>query len=219
MAGPSSSLSRPFRARYRLIPRAARSAVPDSRYPAMKPIACRLPYFPKANRSMPLATYSRQSLASLPATRLHSMIACGSWSFRASKMAGTYIGMSVRPSGLRVSRVERVSVPGATSILGPRPPARGSTASRIPSRRHSLSSTSRIPARTPGCTRALFQPPSIVRRIVATRSCPISRVSAARRSLEPASTVTRRLRRNSWSERNAHHPDRSHQARSGVRQA
>ena len=185
----------------------------------MNPATCRLPYLPTAKRSIPLLTYLRQRVTSLPATRLHSMIACGSWSLHASRMARTYMGMSVRPSGTRLSGVERLSVPGATSIFGPRPPAGDARASRIPSRKCSLSATSGVPGRIGCWVRARSQPRSIILRIVATLSQPISRVPAARMSFDLPHIVTLCLSRSSWSTRHARHRGRPLPARNAWQRA
>ena len=118
----------------------------------MKPTAWLAAYFPVLKRSIPSTTYRRQSPASLPAIRLHSMMACGRCSLYSSRMSWKKTGMSVRPSGLETSGRESVSVPGRTVIFFHRAATLGAaaafvfTASCMPARRCSVISTSPTPA-------------------------------------------------------------------------
>ena len=101
------------------MPRTAHCGLPERKYPAMNPVTWLLAYFPVLKRSIPSTTYSRQRSVLLPAMRLHSMIACGSWSSNCARIWVNAIGISVIPSGRRALRVERDSVPGNTHTSPP----------------------------------------------------------------------------------------------------
>ena len=152
------------------MPSVADPASPASRYPAMKPTAWLLAYCPVLKRSMPSTTYRRQRPASCPATRLHSMIACGSCSSYSSRMSLKRTGISVSPSGFGTSDLESDSAPGRMVIFLRQAASVSFNALRIPRRRCSVISTSPAPACTSEVADARLQPSSRVHRIAPSRS-------------------------------------------------
>ena len=99
-------------------------------------VLCRL------EASIPSMTYLRKRSARLPAIRLHSMIACGSWSSCSSRMSVNAIGMSVFPVVRRALGVERDSVPRSTRPFYSRAATRPSRTARKLSRKRSVICTS-----------------------------------------------------------------------------
>ena len=142
----------------------------------MKPYTWLPAYLPVLKRSMPWTTYRRQRSVLLPAIRLHSMVACGSWSSYFSRISVNAMGISVIPSGCRVLGVDRDSVPDSTHIFLRHSPNRPFRNSRMPSRKCSVISTSPTAGVTSGHAEARAHPPSSSCRMMAQRSGPMSRI-------------------------------------------